>query len=82
MLVFDFRHRISVEECLEHPYFAPIRKLEDEIVSSSVFNVDFEQMPLTTPIIKGLSKQIHTFTHTVPRKDHSFYRLCLQFELS
>ena len=42
-LVFNPYFRITIDECLEHPYFAKIRRKEKETVSEAPVILDFEK---------------------------------------
>ncbi|PRP79086.1 extracellular signal-regulated protein kinase [Planoprotostelium fungivorum] len=46
MLAFDPAKRCTVEQALEHPYLATLHDPEEEPVSNSVFNFDFENYDL------------------------------------
>jgi mitogen-activated protein kinase 1/3 len=43
MLVFNPLYRITIDECLEHPFFKPVREKEMEVVSPVKANLDFEK---------------------------------------
>lgn len=43
MIVFNPYKRLSVDQCLEHPFFAPIRKKEEELSSPSPLHIPFEE---------------------------------------
>lgn len=42
MLDFNYKKRITVQECLSHPYFTELHDLSDEPISSQLFNWSFE----------------------------------------
>lgn len=42
MLQFNPFFRLSVDQCIEHPFFAKIRKVENELKASAPIVIDFE----------------------------------------
>ena len=46
ILVFNPFFRVSVEECLEHPFFKKVRKQEKEVTSTEHIKFDWEQQQL------------------------------------
>ncbi|XP_075490001.1 mitogen-activated protein kinase 1-like [Primulina tabacum] len=57
MLTINPTKRITVEEALEHPYFARLHDISDEPACPESFCFDFEQQPLTEEQIKELIYQ-------------------------
>ena len=47
MLCFNPKQRISIEQCLEHPYFAEVRDKQMEIKSGKKFDWSFDNFELT-----------------------------------
>lgn len=54
MLTFNPDKRITVEECLLHPYFEDVSCLDEEIVSKSIFNWDFDNIVLSKENLQNL----------------------------
>lgn len=54
MLTFNPDKRITVEECLLHPYFEEISSPEDEIVSKYIFDWDFDHITLSKENLQNL----------------------------
>ncbi|XP_073287785.1 mitogen-activated protein kinase 3-like [Primulina huaijiensis] len=57
MLTINPTKRITVEEALEHPYFARLHDISDEPACPESFCFDFERQPLTEEQIKELIYQ-------------------------
>jgi hypothetical protein len=45
MLVFNPYFRPSVEECLEHPYLAKVRKTDQEVTAPGEISLKLEKEP-------------------------------------
>ena len=43
MLKFNPDERLTVEQCLAHPYFADIRVIDEEKVSDEIFDTSYER---------------------------------------
>lgn len=54
MLAFDPSKRYTVEQALEHPYFASLHDPEEELVCNSIFNFDFEYYELNKELFQGI----------------------------
>lgn len=55
MLIFDPSQRITVEECLSHPYLASLHDLSDEpVCTHGAINFDFDSEALTPDIVKEI----------------------------
>lgn len=57
LLVFNPSKRLSVEQCLKHPYFTEIRDESKEIVAESMLSLDFDfesEIDLTEEKLRGL----------------------------
>ena len=56
MLTFHPKKRITIKECMEHPYFAEIRDPESEITAEKPFDWSFDEIELTK---ENLQKMIY-----------------------
>lgn len=46
ILIFNPYFRITIDECLDHPFFKKVRKPEKEIVSATTIQFDWEKETL------------------------------------
>ena len=56
MLTFNPKKRITIKECLEHPYFKELREPELEITASELFDWSFDEVELKK---ENLQKMIY-----------------------
>ena len=56
MLTFHPKKRITIKECLEHPYFTDIRDQEAETTAEKPFDWSFDEVELTK---ENLQKMIY-----------------------
>jgi predicted RNA-binding protein with EMAP domain len=43
ILVFNPYFRLSIDECLDHPFFKKVRKQEKELVATEIIKFDWEK---------------------------------------
>lgn len=54
MLAFNPDFRISVDEALNHPFLAPVRRVQSETSEPNPFGMEFENVPLDKDALKAL----------------------------
>jgi len=54
ILVFNPYYRLSLEECLKHPFFTKVRKPEKETFDTEKINLEFENKELTRDMLRQL----------------------------
>ena len=54
ILVFNPFFRLSIDECIAHPFFDKVRKPAKEVISATPIAFDFEQEDLDTPRLRKL----------------------------
>jgi len=62
MLMFDPRKRLTVDQCLSHPFLAEVRQPSDELRHQKI-TFEFEDMDLKSDIIRGLIVKEIEFYH-------------------
>jgi len=70
MLTFNPHKRATVEECLAHPYLEELHNVEDEKVSSKVFDWSIDQFELKASIIRS-----HVYKEAVKIKSKKKQRI-------
>ena len=68
MLTFHPKKRISIKECLSHPYFKDLRSDEFENVSKEIFDWSFDEMKLTKENLQKMIYEESLFFHDEDKK--------------
>ena len=63
MLTFHPKKRISVKDCLSHPYFKELRTNEAEIVSKEKFDWSFDEVKLTKANLQKMIYEESLYFH-------------------
>ena len=63
MLCFNPKNRITIEECLNHPYFKEVRDKNLEITALHSFDWSFDKMPLNKPYLQKLVYEQSLYFH-------------------
>lgn len=52
VLVFNPYFRVTIDECLEHPFFKKVRKPEKELIATDIVKFDWEKEHLDRPKLR------------------------------
>ena len=69
MLTFHPKKRISVKDCLNHPYFKDLRSDETEIVSKEKFDWSFDDLTLTKENLQKMIYEESLYFHPENNKE-------------